>query len=213
MPELIVINPKKPEFKKIKRAISILESGGLVAYPTDTLYGLGANALNPYAIARVFKAKRRPTNQALPLIVSGLEMSEKFAFITENAKRLAKTFWPGALTIILNKKPIVPFQITGGNPGIALRVPNHPVPLAIMRFSSLPLVGTSANAHGDVNPISPIDVLTQIGEYVDLILDGGQTEIGLASTIIDMTKTPPSIVRKGPITKEMIEEKIGHIRD
>lgn len=208
---MLIINPKKPEIAEIKTAVKVIQSGGLIAYPTDTLYGLGTNALNPSSVLKVFEAKKRPLDQALPLIVSGLEMANELAFVTDDAKRLIKAFWPGALTIILKRKSTVPSVATGGRLGVGLRAPNHPVPLAIARISGLPLVATSANRHGGANSVDVSDVLNQLGGCIDLILDGGRTKIGIASTIIDLTRAPPLIVRKGPITKEMVEEIIGYV--
>lgn len=211
MVQVLIVNSKKPGKEVIDRAVKVIEAGGLIVYPTDTVYGLGTNALNPQAVFKVFEVKNRPLDQALPTIVSGLEMAEELAYVTEEARKLIQAFWPGALTIILKKKPVVPSVVTGGKFGVGLRAPNHAVPLTITRMSGLPLIATSANKHSGANPVKVRDVLNQLGEEVDLILDGGRTEIGVASTIIDMTRTPPLIVRKGPVTREMIEGVIGQI--
>lgn len=211
MPQVLIVDSKKPERKIIDKAVKIIKAGGLIVYPTDTVYGLGTNALNSQAVLRVFDVKNRPLDQALPLIVSGLEMAEELASVTEEAKRLAQAFWPGALTIILEKKPVVPSVVIGRKLGVGLRAPNHVVPTIITRMSGLPLTATSANRHGGANPIDVREVLNQLGEGIDLILDGGRTKVGISSTVIDLTRIPPLIVRKGPVTKEMIEGVIGHV--
>lgn len=208
---MLVVDSKKPKRKIIDKAVKIIKAGGLIVYPTDTVYGLGTNALNSQAVLRVFDVKNRPLDQALPLIVSGLEMAEELASVTEEAKRLAQAFWPGALTIILKKKPVVPSVVTGGKLGVGLRAPNHAVPTIITKMSGLPLTATSANKHGGVNPIDVREVLNQLEEGIDLILDGGRTKVGISSTVIDLSRIPPLIVRKGPVTKEMIEGVIGHV--
>lgn len=138
-------------------------------------------------------------------------MAEELAFITKKAKRLISFFWPGALTIILEKKPTVPSIVTGDKFTVGLRSPNHTVPLIISRISGLPLTATSANKHGGVDPTEVKDVLNQLGEYIDIIIDGGKTGISVSSTVIDLTRSPPLILRKGPITKENIEGVIGPI--
>jgi len=205
------VNSENPESETIEIAVKIIKNGGLIVYPTDTIYGLGANALNLKSVVKVFIAKNRPLDQALPLIVSGLEMAEELAFITEKANKLISFFWPGALTIILEKKPIVPSIVTGDKFNIGLRSPNHAVPLMISKVSGLPLTATSANKHGGADPIEVNDILNQLGEHVDMILDGGKTEIGTSSTVIDLTRSPPLIIRKGPIKKENIERVIGTV--
>ena len=213
MSKILFVNKKTPDKEVIQKAINVIKSGGVIVYPTDTLYGLGANALDSSAILRVFKIKNRPLTQALPVIVSDLDMAKKLTFITQEAEQLMKIFWPGPLTIILEKKPIVPQIITGGKEGIGLRIPKHVLPLAISKISGLPLIATSANKHGGLSPVEISDVLYQFKEGIDLFIDGGKSEIGFGSTVIDLTRRPPMLLREGSITKENIESIIGSVEN
>jgi len=210
MGKVLRVNPEKPESKVIREAVDIIRSGGVVIYPTDTVYGLGVDALNPEAVLRIFKIKNRFPNQPLPVAVSGLEMADRLAFIDEAAGKLMKAFWPGALTLVLVRKRLVPSMVVGGGASVGLRMPNHAVPLRIIQMSGLPLVATSANKHGAQNPLEAAEALRQIGDEVDLLLDGGRAG-GQPSTILDLTRKPPLIVRHGPVTREMIEKVIGRV--
>lgn len=209
MPRVLTVNSESPETEIINRAIKVIQAGGLIVFPTDTIYGLGANALNPQSVLKVYKAKKRQLDRALPLIVSGLEMAEILAFVTKKAKKLIQVFWPGALTIILKKKPIVPSIVAGGKLSIGIRAPNHSVPLMICKRLGLPLTGTSANKHGGQNPVVVKEVLNQLKEGIDLVLDGGRAKTGIGSTVINLTRNPPLILREGSIIKETIEKTIG----
>lgn len=213
MSRILTVNAKNPEKIAIEKAITVIKAGGVIVYPTDTLYGLGANALDSKAVLKVFEVKNRPLSQALPVIVSGIEMANELAFITEAAERLIKAFWPGSLTIILKRRPLVPLEVTGGSNGIGLRAPNHVVPLTISRMSGLPLTATSANKHGGSDPVKMSDALNQLTEGVDLFLDGGTAELGVSSTVLDLTGQHPIIVRKGPIRREDMEPIIGHLEN
>lgn len=212
MPRILKVDPQNPDPNAISTAVQTVRQGGIFVYPTDTIYGLGADALNPQAVLKVFKVKGRPLDQALPLAVADLEMAKKLAFITEKARRLIENFWPGALTIVLKRRLVVPSEVTAGRVGVGLRAPNHLVPLSIIRESNLPLVTTSANKHGKPSPTTAEDAIKQIGEEVDLIIDAGGAEIRVGSTVIDLTKKPPVILRRGPISKESIEAVIGFVK-
>ncbi len=211
MPKVIRVDPKKPDRRVIDLAIRVIRGGGTIIYPTDTVYGIGANALEPQSALKVFEIKERPLNQALPIAVSGLEMARKLAFIPDGAKKLIERFWPGALTIVLRKRPIVPSEVTGGGDRVGLRAPNHAVPLEIIENSSLPIIATSANKHGQPSPITVGEALRQIGESVELCLDAGRTEIQMPSTVLDFTKDPPAILRKGAISVRAIERTLGEV--
>ena len=210
MSNLIRIDAEKPEISVIKNAARLIKRGSVIVYPTDTVYGLGANALNPEAVLQIFKIKGRSPNQPLPVAVSGLEMAEKLAFVGDEARKLTAAFWPGALTLVLRKKPLLPSIVVGGGASVGLRAPNHAVPLMIIREAGLPLVATSANKHGAPSPVEAEEAFRQVGDEVDLILDCGRVG-GQPSTIVDLTKTPPLIVRSGPVTREMIEKIIGRV--
>ena len=207
---IIVIDSAHPTLKEISKIVERLKKGKVIIYPTDTVYGIGVNALNPEAVYKIFKIKKRPLNQALPIAVSGLIMAQSLVNITEKAKKLMEAFWPGALTIILEKTSIIPEIVTGGRIGVGIRAPNHPVPLSIVKMLNVPIIATSANIHGEINPVNADEVSDQLGKSVDLIIDGGMVS-GTPSTIINMLEDPPIIIRKGLITEKMIRERIGKI--
>jgi len=194
---------------ELAKAVAILKNGGVVAFPTDTIYGLGAPADNPAAVRRIFEVKERPLGQALPLLAADTAQATSVASVVpEAAKLLMARFWPGALTIVLPRAPWVPDVVTAGGPTVAVRVPNHPLTLSLIKAAGVPLVGTSANLHGCPNPVAAEDVRAQLGSRVDFILDGGRTPGGIESTIVDMSISPPKILRQGAIVKEDISQVI-----
>ena len=184
MNRILHVNQKNPEVGAINTAVDVIKCGGVIIYPTDTVYGLGADALNPDAVLKIFTIKGRPLDQPLPVAVSGLDLAGKLAFINETAHKLMGAFWPGALTLVLKKKSIVPSIVVGGSETVGLRMPDHAVPLMVIRGSGAPLVATSANKHGKSSPLEAEATMQQIGDEVDLVLDGGCTK-GQSSTIID----------------------------
>jgi len=191
--------------KLVERAIRILKNGGIVAFPTDTVYGLGANAFNEDAVLRVYEAKARPRNFALTLLLAD---TSQIKLVAENiptmAWKLAERFMPGALTIVLNKSMAVTNMITGEGNTVAIRIPNHPVPIALIKGLGAPITGTSANISGEPSPITAEDVYKQLRRKVDLIIDGGKCPIGISSTVLDLTTNPPKIIREGSITRDQI---------
>lgn len=207
---VIVIDSTHPSLREISKIVETLKSGKVIIYPTDTVYGLGVNALNSEAVYHIFRIKKRPLNQALPIAVSGLKMAQSLVNITKKAKRLMEVFWPGALTIILEKTSKIPEIVTGGKVSVGVRAPNHPIPLTIVKMLNKPIIATSANIHGESNPDNADEISKQLGKSVDLIIDGG-TVSGTPSTIINMVMEPPLIIRKGLITEEMIRNRIGKI--
>ena len=190
--------------------MSLLKTGGVVAYPTETLYALGASALNLNAIQRVIEIKSRPLDKGLPLAISSINdlefLSEE---IPEIAYSLATFFWPGPLTLVLNTRPEVPDLITGGRKSVAVRVPNHPIPLAILKKLKEPIIATSANITGKTPCLTANEVRKMIGERVDLTISGHTSSEGLPSTIIDLTSDTPKILRKGAVEQTDIEECLG----
>lgn len=210
MNKIIRIHPENPEVAIIREAVDLIRDGGVIVYPTDTVYGLGANALNPDAVLRIFKIKNRSLDQPLPVAVSSLEMAEKLAFFDDDVRKLLKALWPGALTVVVEKKPIVPSVVVGGGTSVGLRMPKHSIPLMIIQMSNLPLIATSANKHGKPSPIEANEVIKQIGSEIDLILDCEKVK-GQPSTIIDLTKTVPLLIRSGPVARETIEKIIGFV--
>ena len=205
---ILKIDPFHPDAAVIEQAARLVEAGRIIVYPTDTIYGVGTNALNSAAVVRIFEVKQRPFGQPLPVAVESIEMANRLATVTGEARKLMEVFWPGALTLVLNKKPVVPDEVTAGRRGLALRAPNHRVPLKIIGSSRLPLIATSANLHGAASCKDAQDVVRQIGDRVDLILDGGST-VGTASTILDLTGARPKVLRQGPVTRAMLCRVLG----
>lgn len=196
--------------QEINKAAAILRAGGLVAIPTETVYGLGADARNPDAIAKVFAAKERPHSH--PLIVHLVDFNELDEWAREiptEAHQLAQAFWPGPLTLILKKRPEVLDSVTGGQDTIAIRLPRHPLAQALLREFGGGLVAPSANRFTRVSPTTAAAVRAELGDKVDMILDGGACEVGLESTIVDLSGGVPRILRPGMISAEAIAEVIG----
>ena len=182
----------------IQSAAQIVKKGRVIVYPTDTVYGLGCNPFNENAVKRLFKIKGERT-KPLPILASNIKEIEKIAQTTETTIKLAKKFWPGPLTMVLPKKSSLPNTVTCNLGSVAVRVPNHQVALELIRLSGGLLVGTSANKSGKKPSRTALDAAEQIGEEVDVILDGGSTPIGASSTVIDLTEERPKILRQGPI--------------
>lgn len=200
-------------FKKIERAADLLRNGGLVAFPTETVYGLGADAFNSHAVARIFEVKNRPRFDPVIVHINSLTDIEQLCLkIDERAKRLMKRFWPGPLTLILPKSSRVPDIVTAGLPNVAVRMPSHPVALELIKKAGIPIAAPSANPFGYLSPTTAEHVKEQIGEKVDLILDGGKCPIGVESTVIDLTEPEPSLLRSGGLPLEEIEEAIGMVK-
>ncbi len=198
--------------QQIELGVSILKQGGLVAFPTDTVYGLGANANLSQAVARVYQVKQRPQNMALPLLLANKsQISEVAKFVPPIAWLLADKFLPGALTIVLYKSNSVPDTITAGGVTIAVRIPAHPVPIALVQGLGTPIVGTSANLSGKPSALTADEVCSQFGDKVDLVIDGGRCPGGRESTIIDVTGEVPVILREGAISGEELRRVCGDI--
>lgn len=194
----------------IAEAAAALGAGDLVAFPTETVYGLGANALNADAVARIFAAKGRPATN--PLIVHIAQSADASALADTSAPafaRLAAAFWPGPLTLVLPKQPIVPDIVTAGGPTVALRVPRHPVALALLQAAGVPLAAPSANRSEQLSPTRAQHVVEGLEEAVDIVLDGGPAEVGLESTVLDLTEQPPRLLRPGHITCSDLEAVLG----
>ena len=185
---------------RIELGIALLRQGGVIAFPTDTVYGLGATIDRPEAITRIYAVKQRPVTMALPLLLADIAQLELVAErVPEAARRLAEEFWPGALTLVLPKSDGVPDTVTAGAGTVAVRVPAHPIPLAIITGCGMPITGTSANLSGYPSPQTADEVQTQLGAKIDLIIDAGRTPGGRESTIIDLTGKVPVVRREGAI--------------
>jgi len=184
----------------------------LVAFPTETVYGLGANALDPHAVARIFAAKGRPTDHPLIChIASADDLAPLVAEVTPLAQALADAFWPGPLTLVLPRSATVPDAVTGGRDTVAVRVPDHPLALELLRTFGGPVAAPSANRFGRPSPTRANDVRDELGDTVDVILDGGPCAIGVESTVLDLTSDPPQVLRPGGVSVEQIEAIIGPV--
>ena len=196
----------------ISKAKKILEAGGLVAIPTETVYGLAANALNTHAVARIFAAKDRPHFDPLIVHIADAGHASRYAHtIAENAQRLMENLWPGPLTLLLDRRENIPDIVTSGMDRVGLRCPNHPLTLELLRALSFPLAAPSANPFGYISPTTAQHVNDQLGDRIDYILDGGPCPVGIESTIVGFEDAQPFIFRSGGVTQEIIEALIGPV--
>lgn len=194
----------------LREAADLLRGGGLVAFPTETVYGLGANALDPAAVARIFAAKGRPSDN--PIIVHAPDAATAWLVTsgpTPLAERLAAAFWPGPLTLVLHAADHLPRTVTAGLDSVAVRVPDHPVALALLRLAGVPVAAPSANRSGRPSPTSATHVLHDLGDRVDLVVDGGTCRLGLESTVVDARGERPVVLREGAITRERLAAQVG----
>jgi L-threonylcarbamoyladenylate synthase len=199
--------------KQIIEAVNVLKKGGLVAYPTDTVYGLGASMASIKAIERIFEVKDRPKGMAMPLLAANREQIKKLVInIPPSAWLLMYNFLPGALTIILNKSDIVPDVITGGSKTIAVRIPDHPIPISLIKRLGQPIVGTSANLSGQPSVLTAEEVRMQIGDKVDMVIDGGSCPGGIESTVVDVSGRKPVVRRLGAISLEQLQRTCPDIQ-
>jgi L-threonylcarbamoyladenylate synthase len=208
------IDPLRPDEAIIARAAEILRRGGLVAFPTETVYGLGANALDPAAVERIYAAKGRPAYN--PLIVHVADAADVFEVAREwpdKAARLAHAFWPGPLTLVVPKRAEVPPGVTAGLDTVAVRVPSHPVARALLTAAGIPIAAPSANRSMEVSPTTGSHVEKSLGGAVDLILDAGPTQVGIESTVVDVSVDPPVVLRPGMIAREDVARVVGALSD
>lgn len=204
-------NPENNDEVFVKAAC-IIKSGGLVAFPTETVYGLGANALDPIAVKKIYEAKGRPSDN--PLIVHICEKKQLYEFVSdvsEKAEKLIEAFWPGPVTIIFKKKPLIPMETSGGLSTVAIRFPKNKAARYFIKKCGLPIAAPSANSSGKPSPTRASHVEFDLNSKIDMIIDGGHCEFGLESTIIDFSEDIPCLLRPGSVTKSMIEEVIGEI--
>jgi L-threonylcarbamoyladenylate synthase len=200
------IKPIVADADAIKRAADLLRQGRLVAFPTETVYGLGADASNPDAVAAIFKAKGRPADHPLIVHIADIDSLYDWAStVPDAALKLANRFWPGPLAIILPKKPEVPLEVTGGQQTVGLRMPDHPVALALLKAFGGGVAAPSANRFCRISPTQASHVSEELGDAVDMILDGGACRVGVESTIIDLSGSKPRLLRPGHITRQQIE--------
>jgi L-threonylcarbamoyladenylate synthase len=210
---VLKVNPTEPEREAIAEAAAVIRSGGLVAFPTETVYGLGADALNEAAVRRIFEVKGRPPDN--PIIVHVADRDSVYLLASEvprAAEELISRFWPGPLTLVLKRTELVPAVTCGGLETVAVRMPAHQVALELIREAGVPIAAPSANVSGSPSPTSAEHVLRDLGGKIEMVLDGGPAEIGVESTVIDMTVDPPELLRPGGLPLEEIEGVIGHVR-
>lgn len=207
------VDASAPARQLIQAAAQRLREGGLVVFPTETVYGLGAHALNPLAVRRVFSLKGRPSSNPLIVHVATFEQARELtADWPAAAERLARRFWPGPLTLVLTKRPHVPPEVTAGGPTVGVRIPSHPVALALLQEAAVPVAAPSANRSAEISPTRAEHVLRSLGNKADfLLLDAGPCPGGVESTVLDMTASPPRLLRPGLITLPMLQEVIGPV--
>lgn len=211
--KIITVDEKNVDIGLLAEAGEILRSGGLVAFPTETVYGLGGNALDKEASRKIYAAKGRPSDNPLIVHIADMESLEKIVTeIPEGAKQLAAVYWPGPLTMIFKKNDIVPMETTGGLDSVAVRMPSHPAALALIRAAGGYVAAPSANTSGRPSPTLAEHVQEDLGDKIDMILDGGMVGIGLESTIVDFTEQIPTILRPGYLNQEMLEAVLGEVR-
>lgn len=197
--------------EQIRDGISVLKRGGLVVFPTDTVYGLGACFSSLPAVERIYQLKQRPRSVALPLLLADTaQISEVAQVVPPVALLLARSFLPGALTMVLPRSKSVPDIVTGGGETIAVRIPAHPVAIALIKGVGMPIVGTSANVSGRPSALTAGEVFSQFSDRIDLVIDGGRCPGGIESTIVDVTGEVPRLLRPGAISREELE-RVCHI--
>ncbi len=212
MNNIVTVNPKAPQPELIERAATILRGGGLVAFPTETVYGLGALALNLKAIHKIFAAKERPDWDPLIVHVRDMTMARPLMKrLLPSFELLASRFWPGPLTLVVEKDDTVPGEVTAYRPTVALRMPWHPVAAALLEATGAPIAAPSANRFGRPSPTRAEHVIDDLANRVDLILDAGPTPMGVESTVLDLTQSPPVILRPGGVPREELEKAIGEV--
>ena len=210
---VLPVDPDHPDPDAIARAAAILREGGLVAFPTETVYGLGAHALDERAVRRIFEAKGRPSYN--PLIVHVAELEDARALVSawpDRAQQLAEVFWPGPLTLVLPRDARVPDVVTAGLDTVAVRIPAHPVALALLAAARLPVAAPSANPFTGVSPTTAAHVARALGDRVDLVLDGGPTSVGIESTVLALGDDEATLLRPGIVSEEQLVAVVGPLR-
>ncbi len=210
---LLKVNSENPDLEKIQIAAKIIQNGGLVAFPTETVYGLGANALNPDAVLALFEAKKRPLDN--PPIIHIADTNEVYKLSREvprKAELIMKEFWPGPLTLIFKRSNIVPKETVAGLETVAIRMPKHKVALALIKQSNCPIAAPSANLAGKPSPTTAKHVYEDLNGRIDAIIDGGPTKIGVESTVLDLSVDPPMVLRPGGTTFEALKQVFGNVQ-
>lgn len=211
--KMIEINPEHIDRERLSQAAEVLRQGGTVAFPTETVYGLGANALDEEAVKKIFEAKGRPSDNPLIVHIANIEdLNELVREIPPKAQILMEKIWPGPLTMVLKKSDKVPHVITAGLDTVAIRMPSHPIAKALIEIAKVPVAAPSANLSGKPSPTQPDHVIKDLKGKVDVIVSGGNCEVGLESTVVDVTTNIPTILRPGGVTKEQLEALLGEVQ-
>jgi L-threonylcarbamoyladenylate synthase len=209
---VLPVDPVAPDPAAIRQAAAVLQDGGLVAFPTETVYGLGANALDPEAVQGIFAAKGRPAYDPLIVHLAGPEaLADVVAEVPPLVDTLAARFWPGPLTLVLPRGPRIPLAVTAGGPTVAVRVPAHPVALALIRAAGFPIAAPSANRFGHLSPTQAAHVLDDLDGCIDVLLDGGPTPVGVESTVLSLVTPVPTILRPGGVSREALAVVLGQV--
>ena len=207
------VDPQKPDIRILSQAADVLKKGGLVAFPTETVYGLGANGLDPNAVAGIFAAKGRPSDNPLILHISQASEVEKLALeVPPNARALMDKFWPGPLTLVLPRAKAVPDIVTGGLDSVGIRLPDSVVARELIGLAGVPLAAPSANTSGRPSPTTGQDVLADLAGKINMVIDAGPCGIGVESTVVDCTTPVPTLLRPGGVTVEMLIDVLGEVR-
>ncbi len=211
MTRIYKVDPKNPDEKILREVAEMIKEGKLVAYPTETVYGLGTNALDERAVERLFKIKGRQ-RKPISVVIPSIEKAEEIGEINDVALGLIEKFFPGPLTIIVKKKDVVPSIVTAGSEKIGLRMPDHSIPIKLAEFSGVPITSPSANISGNPSPTKPEHVIEDFMGKIDAIIDAGETLLKIESTVIDTTTKPPKILRIGALPLEEIKKVIGEFK-
>ncbi len=210
MTELLQVSKWNPEPEIISRAAEVIRSGGLAAFPTETVYGLGADALNPEAVGKIYAAKGRPSDNPLILHISSIEQAASLVQTNAAAERLMRIFWPGPLTLVLPARENIPLRTRGGLDTAAVRMPDNPIALALIAASGTPIAAPSANISGRPSPTDALTVYHDMNGRIDIILDGGSVDVGIESTVIDVTDPQKILMlRPGGMSRELIEDSLN----
>jgi L-threonylcarbamoyladenylate synthase len=209
---ILKVNPQKPEASPIQKAAELIQKGGLVAFPTETVYGLGVDALNADAVLRLFKAKRRPIdNPPIVHIADKADVAPLVQEVPQKAKLLIEKFWPGPLTLVLKHSQVVPKVTTASLETVAIRMPLHPVAVALIKASGCPIAAPSANLAGKPSPTTAEHVYQDLNGRIDAIIDGGDTKIGVESTVVDLSVDPPMLLRPGGLPFEVLKKVLADL--
>jgi len=200
----------KSTLDNIREASKVVRNGGLVVYPTDTVYGVGCDPFNVEAVKRVFEVKGERKEKPLPILASDIRFIEKIAYLNERARKIGETHWPGPLTLVVPKKPVLPNIVTCSLASVGVRIPNHAVAVQLIKLCDGLLVGTSANKTGEKPPKTAGEAAKQLGAQVDIVLDGGPAPLGQESSIVDLTSSKPKMLRRGPVK---LGEVLNALRD